>query len=84
MDIFIPIGIGFLVNLGIFFIAKAFKQTKGKSLLISFVAFLIVLLSSFMIGAWVGMGIAVISIGMLLFVILVSILLVFLQVCVRK
>lgn len=79
MDIFIPIGIGFLVNLSIFFIAKAFKQTNGKSLLISFVAFLIVLLISFMIGAWVGMGIAVISIGMLLFVILVSVLLVFLQ-----
>ena len=74
MDIFIPIGIGFFANLLVFIISKAFKQTNSKSLQISFFAFLAVLISSFIIGAWIGMGIAVISSGMLIFVILSGII----------
>lgn len=72
MDIFIPIGIGFFANLLVFIISKAFKQTNQKSLQISFFAFLAVLISSFIIGAWIGMGIAVISSGMFIFVIFVT------------
>ncbi|ARF16672.1 hypothetical protein [Sporosarcina ureae] len=74
MDIFIPIGIGPFTNLLVFIISKAFKQTNQRSLQISFFSFLAVLLASFIIGAWIGMGIAVISSGMLIFVILASII----------
>lgn len=74
MDIFIPIGIGFLVNLLIFIICVTFKQTNQRSLQISLFSFLAVLLASFIIGAWIGMGIAIISSGMLIFVILASII----------
>lgn len=74
MDIFIPISIGFFANLLVFIITKAFKQTNKGSLQISFYAFLTVLIASFIIGAWLGMGIAVISSGMLIFVVLASII----------
>lgn len=74
MDIFIPISIGFFANLLVFIISKGFKQTNKSSLQISLVAFLVVLTASFIIGSWLGMGIAVISSGMLIFVILAGII----------
>lgn len=70
MDIFIPIGIGFLTNLFVFVISKAFKQTTKRSLLICLFSFLVVLITAFIIGSWLGMGIGVISLGMLVFVII--------------
>ncbi|KGR77696.1 hypothetical protein [Ureibacillus manganicus] len=73
MDIFIPIGLGFVINLFVFIISKTLKQSDNRSLQICLFAFLAVFLSSFMIGSWVGMGIGVISSGMLLFVILIGI-----------
>ncbi|CAG9606859.1 hypothetical protein [Pseudoneobacillus rhizosphaerae] len=73
MDIFIPIGLGFFINLLVFIISKSLKQTNNKSLLICLYAVLVFLLSSFIIGSWLGMGIGVISSGMLIFVILIGI-----------
>ena len=72
MEIFIPIGLGFLINLLVFIISKGLKQTNNRSLLICLFAFLAVLLTSFIIGSWLGMGIGVISLGMLIFVILIG------------
>lgn len=72
---FTPIAVGFLLNLLIFLLAKASKQTNGKSLLISFGAFVLVLSISFMIGSWVGIGISVLSLGMLLFLMVVGMIL---------
>ncbi len=40
MDIFIPIGLGFIIILLIFIIAKWLKQTNDTSLLICIIAFL--------------------------------------------
>lgn len=73
MDILIPIALGIAINLLVFTISKLLKQTHKKSLLICLIAFLIVLIASFFIGSWIGMGIGVISFGMLIFVILSSI-----------
>jgi hypothetical protein len=72
MDIFIPIGLGFAINLLVFIISKSLKQTNNRSLLICSFAFFAVLLTSFIIGSWLGMGIGVISSGMLIFVILMG------------
>lgn len=73
MDILIPIGLGFLINLVVFVISKSLKKTNERSLVICFFVFLAVLLSSFIIGEWLGMGIGVVSLGMFVFVILVGI-----------
>lgn len=74
MDIFIPIGLGFIINLFVFIISKGLKQTNNRSLLICSFTFLAVLLASFIIGSWLGMGIGVISSGMLIFVILIGLI----------
>ena len=74
MDIFIPIGLGFIINLLVFIISKSLKQTNNRSLLICSFTFLAVLLTSFIIGSWLGMGIGVISSGMLIFVILIGLI----------
>ncbi|WP_438311391.1 YesK family protein [Sporosarcina sp. FA9] len=73
MDILIPIGLGFIANLLVFIISKGLKKSNERSLLNSLIAFGVTLLSSFVIGSWLGMGIAVISSGMLLFAILIAI-----------
>jgi hypothetical protein len=77
LDILMPIGLGFVINLVVFIISKSFKQTNKMSFLICLIAFLAVLLASFIIGSWLGMGIGVISSGMLIFVILVGIIITF-------
>lgn len=56
MDIFIPIGLGFVINLFVFIISKTLKQSDNRSLQICLFVFLAVFLSSFMIGSWVGMA----------------------------
>lgn len=77
MDILIPIGLGFVINLVVFIICKGLKQNNIRSLLICLIAFLAVLLASFIIGSWLGMGIGVISSGMLIFVILIGVIIFF-------
>lgn len=72
MDILIPIGLGFGINLVIFIITNYLTKNKIMSLVICLIAFIVVLLSSFIIGSWLGMGIGVISSGMLIYVILVG------------
>jgi len=76
MDIFIPIGIGFGINLLIFIIAKGLKQTNDTSLLICIIAFFVVFISSLVIGRWLGMGIGVLSGGMLICIFLIKIIMV--------
>ncbi|WP_163970363.1 hypothetical protein [Oceanobacillus halotolerans] len=74
MDIFIPIGLGFLINLLVFIISKRLRQTDKRSLQICLFAFLAVFVTSIMVGAWLGMGLGVISFGMLIFVIFIGFL----------
>ncbi|MCM3711931.1 YesK family protein [Sporosarcina luteola] len=74
MDIFIPIGLGFVVNSLVFIASKSLRQTNERSLLICLFAFVAVLLTSLLIGSWSGMGLGVISLGMLIFVILIGLL----------
>ncbi|WP_252504000.1 YesK family protein [Sporosarcina sp. Marseille-Q4943] len=72
MDIFIPIGLGFVINLLVFIISKSLKQTNDRSLQICLFAFLAFLLTSLLIGSWWGMGLGVISFGMLILLILIG------------
>ena len=74
MDIFIPIGLGFIINLFVFIISKRLILTNNRSLLLCVFTFLAVVLTSFIIGSWLGMGIGVISSGMLIFVILIGLI----------
>ncbi|SES78950.1 YesK-like protein [Oceanobacillus limi] len=74
MDILFPIGLGFVINVVVFIISRILKQNNSRSFLICFIAFLAVLLTSFIIGSWLGMGIGVISLGMLIFVIMIGIM----------
>ncbi|SFB19957.1 YesK-like protein [Lentibacillus halodurans] len=73
MDIFIPVGLGFIINLLIFIIAKSLKRTNDTSLLICIIAFFIVLITSLVIGRWKGLGIGVLSIGMLISIFIIKI-----------
>lgn len=77
MDLFIPIAIGFVVNAIIFTICRYVKQSYTATLKICFYSFLIVLIASFLVGRWIGLGIAVMSSGMLAFVILLAVILIF-------
>ncbi|MDW0118201.1 YesK family protein [Sporosarcina thermotolerans] len=74
MDILLPIGFGIAVNLVVFLVSKSLRQKNERSLLICLIAFLVVLFVSIIIGSWVGMGIGVVSLGMLIFVILTGII----------
>ncbi|MFC5557746.1 hypothetical protein ACFPN4_01205 [Ureibacillus thermophilus] len=67
MDILIPIGIGFLSNIVVFVISFLIVKNKLKATNITLGFFAIVLLTSLIIGEWLGMGIGVISFGMLIF-----------------
>ena len=66
MDIFIPIGIGFLSNLVVFVVSLLIIKDKLKATNLTLGFFIIILLSSFIIGRWIGMGLGVISFGMLI------------------
>lgn len=76
MDIFIPVGVGFIINLVIFIIGKSLKQTNDTALLICIIAFFIVFITSLVIGRWMGLGIAVLAGGMLICVIFIKIIMV--------
>ena len=67
-----PIGLGFLINLIIYIVCKNIYKTKPKVLKIIWSVAFITLFSSFIIGRWIGMGIGVISLGMILAAIVFS------------
>lgn len=66
MDILIPIGIGFFANLIVFAISMLVVKNKRKATKITLIFWAITVLLSFMIGSWNGMGLFVISFGMLI------------------
>lgn len=88
MDILIPLGIGFVMNAIIFGINLLVRITRISSLKITFFSFLLTLIASFLISfvgsPWYGMGLGVISLGMLAFWILLLITNLFLQLNKKK
>lgn len=77
MDILIPIGIGFGANTLIYFVVLGLFKNKSHSVKSTLIAPLVVFISAYIVGGWVGMGIVVISFGMLaavLFVLLINFL----------
>ncbi len=66
MDILIPIGIGFLANVIVFVISMLVVKNKRKATMITLIFWGIAVLMSFVIGSWSGMGLFVISLGMLI------------------
>ncbi|MEB6549743.1 hypothetical protein MXL46_11665 [Heyndrickxia sporothermodurans] len=65
MDIFIPIGIGFALNIAVYIIVFFIVKNKRLARATPFISTFILILISFIIGRWIGMGLAVISLGML-------------------
>ena len=66
-SILMPIFIGFAISVIIFSIALfVFKTSRIKAVHITFMCTLLVIVMSFAIGSWLGMGIGVISGGMFL------------------
>lgn len=55
---------GFLLNIIIYFFMLGIKRGKQKALRALFICTAALLLFSFLIGGWKGMGIGVISLGM--------------------
>ncbi|MGE7942275.1 hypothetical protein ACQKNB_09325 [Lysinibacillus xylanilyticus] len=66
MDILIPIGIGFFANVVVFMISMLVVKNKRKATQITLIFWGITVLLSFIIGSWRGMGLFVISLGMLI------------------
>jgi hypothetical protein len=73
MDIFLLAGIGAIINLVVFILAKRLKQDNDTSLLICIIAFFVVFIISFIVGRWTGMGIGILSFGMLICIFLIKI-----------
>lgn len=62
-----PVGFGFGISVALFILSYyVLKKDALKAAHITFIASLLVLASSFVIGSWVGMGIGIMSLGMLL------------------
>lgn len=60
-----PILIGAAINAALFFIMLyVFKRNIRQSTVITFIAAVLVLISSFIVAGWQGMGIGIISFGM--------------------
>lgn len=66
MDILLPIGIGFFANMLAFGISILVIKDKRKASKLTLIFFGINVLLSLIIGSWSGMGLFVISLGMLL------------------
>uniref|UniRef100_UPI00406CEA8E YesK family protein n=1 Tax=Lysinibacillus sp. FSL K6-0075 TaxID=2921415 RepID=UPI00406CEA8E len=66
MDILLPIGIGFFANMLVFGLSMLIKKDKRKATKLTLVFFGIIILLSLIIGSWSGMGLFVISLGILL------------------
>ncbi|MBS4179597.1 hypothetical protein [Lederbergia citrea] len=65
MDILIPIGIGFGANTLIYFVALGLLKNKHRAVKSTLIAPIMILISAYIMGRWIGMGLAVISFGML-------------------
>lgn len=79
MNIFIPIAVGFLLNVVIYLILWALTRKRSIATISTLASFIILLVSSFIIGSWLGMGLAVVSGGMLLASILFLVIDVFIK-----
>lgn len=63
----VPIFVGFAVSLIVFFISfYVFKKNALKATHSTLIVSIVVLVSSFVIGSWEGMGIGIVSFGMIL------------------
>ncbi|MEQ6357301.1 hypothetical protein ABNX05_22050 [Lysinibacillus sp. M3] len=65
-DILIPIAIGFFANVVVFGISMLVVKNKRKAAKITLIFLGINVLMSFLIGSWGGLGLLVISFGMLI------------------
>ena len=64
-SIFMPMLLGFVVNVALFAVTRyAFKRTFQRAMLLTWIAATITLISSFIVAGWQGMGIGIISLGM--------------------
>ena len=62
-----PVVLGIGISVVLFILSYyVLKKDALKATHVTFVASLLVLVSSFLIGSWVGMGIGIVSLGMLL------------------
>ena len=62
-----PVVLGVGISVVLFFLSNyVLKKDALKATHVTFIASLLVLVSSFVIGSWVGMGIGIVSLGMLL------------------
>lgn len=66
MDILIPIGIGFFANMLVFGISILLIKDKRKASKLTLIFFGVIVLLSLIMGSWSGIGLFVISLGMLL------------------
>lgn len=66
MDILIPIAVGVLLNTVIYLILWAVTKRREIATVGTLASFIVLLVASFVIGRWLGMGLAVVSGGMLL------------------
>lgn len=66
-SVMVPIFLGFAVSLVVFCISfYVFKKNALKATHSTLIASMVVLASSFVIGGWEGMGIGIVSFGMML------------------
>ena len=62
-----PVVLGVGISVVLFILSYyVLKKDALKATHVTFIASLLVLVSSFVIGSWVGMGIGIVSLGMLL------------------
>ena len=66
MDILVPIGIGFSSNLIIYLIVLGILKDKKRATSSTVISTILLIVASFIIGRWLGMGLLVISFGMLI------------------
>ena len=73
-SVMVPIFLGFAVSLVVFFISfYVFKKNALKATHLTLSASIVVLAGSFVIGSWEGMGLGIVSFGMILSCILLYI-----------
>ena len=73
MKILNLIGVGAGTNLLFFFIAFGVTKNMNKSIKVTYVSTLVLVVSAFIIGRWIGIGLFVISFGMLALAIVLQI-----------
>lgn len=66
VDILVPIGIGFGSNLIIYLIVLGILKDKKRATSSTVISTILLIVASFIIGRWLGMGLLVISFGMLI------------------